>query len=289
MNAVTASSSASVAAVPILRTRAKTQIKLLSLVMPAYNESTRIERNVLLTAATLAEAGFDYEIIVVDDGSTDATYAQALKASHRHPERIRVLRYERNQGKGSALVYGTARAYGAYVAFLDADLDLHPSHISALFRALIETGSDIVIGSKLHPQSRIQGYPLVRRLYSRTYYAMTHMLFGLPVKDTQTGVKIFRAAALKTIFPLVTVRGFAFDLEVLALAHMLGFRIIEAPVKLDFQRVVGRIVLRDAIAVALDTLRLCRRLRSRRVKAGTSRNRTDRNPIVLVKALGGEA
>jgi dolichol-phosphate mannosyltransferase len=212
----------------------------LSVVIPAYNEERVIIQS--LEEACRALAGLEFELIVVDDGSQDATNSLVQQAADADP-RIRAVRYDLNRGKGHALRYGFDHTRGERVAFLDADLDLHPKLVSELMTVMDETRADVVIGSKLHPQSRVD-YPLRRRVLSLGYSYLVRSMFGLPVLDTQTGVKLFRRQVLESILPKVTVDGFAFDLQLLSLAHRHGYQIVAAPVVLTFQRQrLGRIGL----------------------------------------------
>ena len=232
----------------------------LSVVMPAYNEAEFIQQNVTETVRTLSEIGYDFEVIVVDDGSPDDTHLSAVRARLAHPEHVRVVRYDRNAGKGNALICGSSYATGKYIAFLDADMDLHPEQLPVLFEILESKNADIVVGSKHHPLSRVT-YPALRRVYSLTYYALIRVLFGLPLRDTQTGLKVFRADALRAVLPLLLAKRFAFDIELLANAHRRGFKIVDAPVTLNFRRTLGRIKLKDVFIVLLDTLAIFYRMR----------------------------
>src|SRR5271170_2092217 len=137
--------------------------------MPAYNEAVHIVPNLLETVKTLSEAGYDFEVIVVDDGSADGTYLEAAKLLSSHPELVRVIHYAENQGKGNALMCGAWFAHGAYVVFLDADMDLHPGQLPTLIELMETQEADVVIGSKRHPLSKVN-YPWHRRLYSMVYY-----------------------------------------------------------------------------------------------------------------------
>lgn len=232
----------------------------LSIVMPAYNEAQYIEANLVETVLTLEGFGYDFEVIVVDDGSPDDTHINAARARLRHPERIRVVRYDRNQGKGNALICGTRYATGEYVVFLDADMDLHPAQLPTLFEIMIASGADVVIGSKRHPLSNVN-YPAHRKVLSSGYFLLVRLFFGLPLRDTQTGLKVFKAAVLRAVFPRVLSKRFAFDVEVLAIAHRLGFKVVDGPVTLHFNRLFGRINLRDAYYTFVDTLAIFYRLR----------------------------
>lgn len=225
----------------------------ISVIMPAYNEARHIVQNLLEVVETLAGFNYDFEVIVVDDGSPDKTYLEAAKLLSTHPERVRVVHYDENRGKGNALICGTSFAKGDYVVFLDADMDLHPSQLPVLFQIMDEQCADVVIGSKLHRAS-VVNYPRHRRAASWVYYGVIKILFGLPVKDTQTGLKVFKREALARIFPHILVKRFAFDIEVLANAHRLGYKIVDAPITLEFQRGhFGRIKPRDIYWVMLDT------------------------------------
>lgn len=233
---------------------------MLSVLMPSYNEGAHIRKNVAETWETLEKVwGDSFEIIIVDDGSSDNTHAEALAASRAHP-RVKVVHYKANRGKGGALKEGFMNAVGDYIVFLDADLDLHPSQIESLFKAMEDNNAQIVIGSKHHPSSALK-YPAHRRIISRVYALALKLLFKLPVRDTQTGLKIFKAEVLKRIFPKVVCSRYAYDLEILANAHRLGYRIAEAPIVLNFQRVAkwGRIRTKDLYRAGMDTLAIfCR-------------------------------
>ena len=225
----------------------------ISVIMPAYNEARHIVRNLLEVVDTLSGFEYDFEVIVVDDGSPDKTYLEAAKLLSTHPELVRVVHYDENRGKGNALICGTTFARGDYVVFLDADMDLHPSQLPLLFGIMDAQNADVVIGSKRHPNS-VVNYPRHRRIASWGYYSLVKLLFGLPVQDTQTGIKLFKHSVLSRVFPRVLVKRFAFDIEVLANAHRLGYKIVDAPVTLEFQRgTFGRIKPRDIYRIMVDT------------------------------------
>lgn len=226
--------------------------KKISVVMPAYNEAAHIVPNLLETVETLTVYAPDFEVIVVDDGSPDETYLEAAKLLSSQAGRVRIVHYNKNQGKGNALMCGAWFARGEVVVFMDADMDLHPAQLPVFFEIMELTGADIVIGSKRHPLSKVN-YPRNRRIYSAVYYAMIRLMFGLPVKDTQTGLKVFKREVLQRVFPRILAKRFAFDIEVLANAHRLGYKMVEAPVTLEFQRLFDRIRWRDIAAIMTDT------------------------------------
>ena len=191
-----------------------------------------------------------YEIIIVDDGSHDKTFENALGACN-HLDHVQVISCPKNLGKGAALKYGFEYVTGDLVAFLDADLDLSPIHILTLYHFLIENDVDIAIGSKRHPNSKLD-YPASRKIMSNIYFYIVKTLFRLPVRDTQTGIKLFKYKTLENLFPRVLAKKFAFDLELLANAHRLGYKIVEAPIVLNYQR-QNRIRLSDVKVIMQDT------------------------------------
>ncbi len=231
----------------------------ISVIMPAFNESENILRNLIECVQTLSQFNYDFEVIVVDDGSSDNTHLHAARVLSRHPELVRIVRYDNNLGKGNALICGTCYATGDYVVFLDADMELHPSQLPVFFEIMELGGADVVIGSKRHPASKVN-YPLVRHIYSAVYYGIVRLLFGLPVKDTQTGLKLFKASVLRRVFPRILAKRFAFDIEVLTNAHRLGYRITDAPVTLHYQRKFGRIKMHDVYVMLVDTLAIFYRM-----------------------------
>ena len=233
---------------------------MLSILMPAYNEAHSIAENVCETVETMRGLGIDFEIVVVDDGSLDGTHTAATNALRAWPDCVRIVRCRRNEGKGNALICGTAYSKGEYVAFLDADMDLHPEQLENFFAIMSARDADVVIGSKFHPQSKVE-YPRLRRIYSFFYFMLVRSLFGLPVRDTQTGIKLFKREVLEQVLPRVLVKRFAFDLELLANVHHFGYRIVEAPVVVNFNRVCSRLRLAAVWNVFVDTLAIFYRMR----------------------------
>jgi len=200
--------------------------------VPAYREGRRIHDNLLHLLGQLDVTGLDYEVIVVSDGNTDDTVSEAERVGSN---RIKVLAYPVNEGKGFALMHGIAEAKGELIAFIDADMELDPRGIGR-FVALQRAGAwDVVVGSKRHPESEV-AYPALRRVQSWMYQQLIRILFRLDVKDTQTGLKLFRGDLLRAVLPLLAVKRFAFDLELLVVARKLGYRkVLEAPIKLDYR------------------------------------------------------
>jgi len=255
---------------------------MLSVLMPAYNEAHSIAENVCETVETMQLLGKAFEIVVIDDGSLDGTHAAASSVLRAWPDHVRVVRCSRNEGKGNALICGAWYSKGEYVAFLDADMDLHPEQLASFFAIMKSRDADVVIGSKFHPASKVD-YPPLRRVYSFFYYMLVRTLFGLPVRDTQTGIKLFKRSVLDRVLPRVLVKRFAFDLELLANVHHLGYRIVEAPVTVNFQRVGSRLRLGAVWNVFLDTLAIFYRMKILRYY-----DRPNRETVDLDRAAGSQ-
>lgn len=228
--------------------------KKLSVLMPFLNEEKAIVKNTHEVVGDLEEMGLtQFEIILIDDGSKDSSY-EKLKNEFSEDSRIRVVRNMRNFGKGWALKTGYEYSSGDYVLFLDSDLELSPWHIPNFFNIMQRDDADAVIGSKLHPDSLID-YPLSRRIISLTYYFIIKLLFGLPVMDSQTGIKLFKRAALEPALPKVLVKKFAFDIELLIILIKRKMKIVPAPIELKYSRKsFGNIKIETAVNTLIDTL-----------------------------------
>ena len=233
----------------------------LSVVVPAYNEAGTIASCLAEIVASVEQITDDFEIVVVDDGSTDGTARCARLCAELYPQRIMVVESPANQGKGASLVLGATLARGRRIAFLDADLDLHPSLLHRLSETMDRTGADAVIGSKRHPQSDVR-VPFVRGVMSAGYFFMVRTLFAMRnLRDTQTGIKLFKRETLQAVLPRLCVKRFAFDLELLVNIHRTGALIAEAPVKIRSQRLTQRIRYRDVKTIFIDTLAVFYRAR----------------------------
>ncbi len=239
-------------------TASRRKLKI-SVLMPAYNEGRAIRSNILSVDRMLRSFKVPYEIIVVDDGSGDWTVEEAQKAA-RGQRQITVKRIELNQGKGWALKEGFRIARGEWVVFMDSDLDLDPKQLKLFFDIQKRDKADVVIGSKRHPESKLR-YPLKRRVISAGYFFLVKVLFGLPLRDTQTGLKLFNREVLMTVFPKVLVKRYAFDLELLVLAHRAGFSISEAPVIVNYRGKFGHIKISTIFNIFWDTMAVFYRLR----------------------------
>jgi glycosyltransferase involved in cell wall biosynthesis len=231
----------------------------LSVVMPLYNEGAHITSNVEQTLDVLRMLG-PFEMILVNDGSSDNSGEAIAQLEKNHPHEIRSLHLPRS-GKGEALRRGAQAANGEFVVFIDADLDLPPEQI--LFFVAIQRvkQADAVIGSKMHPDSTVD-YPFIRRIYSLGYFWLVRCLFGLPVRDTQTGLKLVRRDLLLRALDKTECRGFTLDLELLVRLVQLGAVMVEAPVVVKHSFKFGGIGLGTVWAIFRDTWRTWRRTRN---------------------------
>jgi glycosyltransferase involved in cell wall biosynthesis len=226
-----------------------------SIVLPAFRLGPVIAANAARVARSCA--GLDAQIIVVDDGSDDDTFQQAMQAA-KEVAGLEVIRHPRNLGKGEALVSGWKAAGADRIVFLDGDLDLPPEQIPEVLAELER--SDVVVGAKRRTMQS-GGYPLFRRMMSRLYAEGTSRLFGLPVHETQTGLKAFRREVLDDILPRVGMRGWAFDLELLVRAFRSGYTMSETPVTVSISDKGAPVRPSMIWALARDSVKLAWKLR----------------------------
>ena len=201
----------------------------LSIVIPAYNESARIEGTLERVMACVAMQGWDAEVLVVDDGSKDAT-AEIVERWMERYSRLHLIKNDGNRGKGHSVRNGLLQAGGDVVMFTDADLSA-PMQEANLLMAAIADGADVAIGSRWMDKTRqTMHQPLYRRFFGRCFNFVTRMVMGLPFKDTQCGFKAFRRPAAQIIFRLQRIERWGFDPEILFIARKLGYDIREVPV-----------------------------------------------------------
>lgn len=204
---------------------------LVSIILPAYKKEKTIKEFVNSVIKVMENSRWDYEIIIVVDGFLDKTYEVAKQLKTR---KVKTYGYKNNKGKGYAIRYGMARAKGDPILFMDVTKKINPKGITLLLEHMEWYNADILVASKRHPASRV-AYTKIRRIYSMGYQALNYLLFGLKVRDTQVGLKVFRRAVLEKVLPRLVVKQYAFDIELLSVARYLGFtRIYDAPVELDF-------------------------------------------------------
>jgi glycosyltransferase involved in cell wall biosynthesis len=200
-----------------------------SIVIPAFNESARIPATLASVVGCIRSRGWDAEVIVVNDGSTDAT-AEVVRAFAQTAPEVRLVENPGNRGKGYSVRSGMLQALGGVVLFTDADLSAPIEEAERLFAA-IEGGADIAIGSRwLQSDRQTQRQPLYRQFFGRCFNAVTRAIMRLPFADTQCGFKAFTRQAAQTVFQLQTIEHWGFDPEILFIALKRGYWIIEVPV-----------------------------------------------------------
>jgi dolichol-phosphate mannosyltransferase len=241
----------------------------LSLVMPAYNEEKNIRLVIERADDVARQMGLRYELIVVDDGSVDNTKVE-VEGCARINGHVKVASYNNNVGKGFALRTGFSLAVGDLVIFMDSDADIDPKQVAYYINALKD--ADVVVASKWHPQSKLDT-PLTRRILSRGFNALVKLLVGLRFSDTQTGLKAIRREALAGVFPRLTVKRYAFDVELLALANLLRLKVVELPINIRLRSLFS---FREVWRMFLDLLGITYRLR---VTRWYQRALAHRNPL----------
>jgi|SRR5450432_100995 dolichyl-phosphate beta-glucosyltransferase len=226
-----------------------------SIVLPAYNESARIGESLERILAHVARRGWDAEVIVVNDGSTDST-ADIVHGLARQNPLLRLIENPGNRGKGYSVRNGMLRARGDILLFSDADLSSPIEEAGKLFSA-IGKGADIAIGSRwLRPELQTHRQPLRRQFFGRIFNLALRMLLGLNFKDTQCGFKAFTRQAAQAIFPLQKIERWGFDPEVLYLARKLSFSIKEVPVLWSHRDGTRINPLRDGIRMFGEVLKI---------------------------------
>jgi len=207
-----------------------TNLMKLSVVIPAYNEEKRIEKTLLSVSEYLSKQSYDYEILVVNDGSKDKT-AEIVNNLMGRLRGLKLIDNKENHGKGWAVRQGMLSAQGDYRLFTDADNSTTIDHVKKFF-PFFEQGYDIVIGSRRLKDSVIAvKQPWIRDFLGGVFRFIVHMLVPLGTKDSQAGFKMFSKMAAETIFPKQTIFRWAFDVEILAIAKKLGFKIEEVPIR----------------------------------------------------------
>ncbi len=201
----------------------------ISIIIPAYKEADIIGYTLNGLVRFLKKEEYNFEIVVVADGDKK-TLEKAREYSQKEP-RIKVCGYEKNRGKGYALKYGFPKTSGEQVFFFDAGGDFIPEEIKNFLEYKRANRVNVVIGSKRHPLSKVE-YPFNRKIISRLGQLLTTILFNLNIRDTQVGLKLFDRKALEKTMPLLLVKQYAFDIELLVLIKKYGFTITEAPVSL---------------------------------------------------------
>lgn len=201
-----------------------------SIVIPAYNEAQRLPKTLETLLSYIDTSPDDWEIIVVDDGSTDDTY----QVAHRHAasEVVRVIQNPGNRGKGFSVRHGMLEARGEWRLFSDADLSTPIQDIETLLAAAVRQDAAIAIGSRALDRSLVTiRQSAFRESSGRFFNLLVRLLTGLPFQDTQCGFKLYREDAAKQVFSRQLLDGFSFDVEDLVIGAHLRIRTIEVPVR----------------------------------------------------------
>lgn len=231
----------------------KNTAHFLTLIVPVYRQEKTIVPDLRQIKRALDSIRYDYEIIAVVDGHIDRSFETIRKA---YIPKVTCYSYEKNRGKSYAIRLGMHHAKGDYIMFIDSGREINTGGISMLLEHMEWYNADIIVGSKRHPASQVK-YSFLRKVLSYGYYLFVKFLFGVKVRDTQAGIKIYKKKVIKHVLPRLVEKKFAGDLEVLVVANLLGFkRIYEAPIKLDYSlgSVTSAATLHAIYDIFIDTL-----------------------------------
>lgn len=232
----------------------------LTVVVPAFNEADRIGNTLATVTEFLSKRNEPFEIIVVDDGSTDAT-AQVVEETAANNPALRLLRNRENRGKGYSVRRGMLAGRGSLLLFSDADLSTPIEELVKL-EAAIEEGHDIAIGSRALAESDLEiRQPWWREGMGRVFGLLMRLLALPGIRDSQCGFKLFTREAAETVFARQSVEGFAFDVEILLIARLHGFTIAEVPVRWRHAAQSKVHPVRSSLSMLLDLIRVRRRAR----------------------------
>ena len=232
--------------------------QFLSIVIPAHNEESRLPDTLEQLIRFLGKQTFTSEIIVVENGSQDRTYALAKEFADRHAN-MRVIQNDW-RGKGLAIQRGVQDARGEYIFMCDADLSMPVEELSKFLPPQLQ-GVDIAIGSREAPGAVRYNEPYYRHFTGRIFNTLIRLLVLPTLQDTQCGFKCIRADVARDIFPYQTLTGWAFDVELLYIARRHGYRIVEIPIDWYFNADSKISVLRDSLRMFLDLLLIRRNAR----------------------------
>jgi len=226
-----------------------------SIVIPAYNESRRIERSLQKVLAYLAHQRWDVEVIIVNDGSRDNTADIVRRYVDANPV-LRLIENPGNRGKGYSVRNGMLHARGDVMLFSDADFSAPIEEAPKLFEQ-IEAGADVAIGSRwIRTEVQTHKQSLHRQLFGRVFNLALRLALGLRFKDTQCGFKAFSRRAADTIFPLQKIERWGFDPELIFLAEKKGFKVVEVPVRWAHEQGGSIHPIRDGLRMLLEVLKV---------------------------------
>lgn len=226
----------------------------LSIVIPAYNEESRLPRTLDRIFAYLNERPFQAEILVVDDGSSDRT-AETVNASRQKYPGLRLVSNGENRGKGFSVRHGMLEARGEIALFTDADLSTPIEEADKLLGAMREKGFDAAIGSRAMDRSLIEVHQSwIREQAGIFFNRLVRWIMGVEFSDTQCGFKAFRTGRARVIFEKQRIERFGFDPEILFLAKRQGLRVAEVPVRWSHDAATKVNVAADGLRMFLELL-----------------------------------
>jgi dolichyl-phosphate beta-glucosyltransferase len=227
----------------------------LSVVIPAYNEESRIAATIRDIVGFCRDRPGSFEVILVDDGSRDGTISVAWTLLKEFPE-VRLIRLAANHGKGYAVRTGVVNALGRNVLFADADGATPIAEIERL-EAALASGADVALGSRaLAAEGTQVKAKLYRHVIGRTFHKLVEWLADAGVKDTQCGFKLFRFSVAQDLFSRMRMNGFSFDVEVLVMARRRGYQVAEIPVNWTHQPGSKVHLIGDSLEMAFDLFRI---------------------------------
>lgn len=228
---------------------------LLSLIIPAYNEGDddRLPQSLRQIVAFVEKQAYSIEVIIVNNNSTDNTLAIAEEAAANHPY-IRVMT-ELTQGKGAAVRSGMMAAGGDYLFICDADLSMPIEEVNKFLPPTLD-GYDIAIASREAPGSKRIGEPETRHIMGRVFNFIVRVIAVRGLQDTQCGFKCFRRDIAQTLFPLQTIDGWAFDVELLFIAQRRDMHIVEVPITWYYKAHSKIKPLTDSVKMLIETIRI---------------------------------
>lgn len=230
-------------------------IPFLSLIIPAHNEETRLPETLKQVIEYASQQTYSMEILVVENGSVDKTYEIAQDFAMRHPQ-VRVLQNPQS-GKGRAVQQGMLAAQGEYCFMCDVDLSMPIDEINQFLPPALD-GVDVAIASREAQGAVRYGEPYYRHLVGRIYNGLIRFLALPGLQDTQCGFKCFRRAVANDLFPRQTLSGWSFDVEILFIARLLGYKVVEVPIHWHYSPNSKISVVRDSFKMGADliTIRL---------------------------------
>lgn len=230
---------------------------MLSLIIPCYNEGLKLTLNIQEIKEYLKESKItEYEIIVVNDGSIDNTL-QTLHRVEKETDKIKVVSYDINRGKGYAVKKGIEQSIGEWIIFMDADLSTKLTAIEEVINKSKDDKYDVIIGSRRHKDTMLsKAQNLPRKIVGKTCSILTNIIIPLNIKDTQCGFKAFKGDFAREMIKVQTLDRFAFDVEYLYISKINNKKILEIPVVWENDEDSKVSVIKSSVRFFSDLLKL---------------------------------